>query len=81
MKGYVLYLIKKIKDVINIPITVVGSAGTLTDIGELFRKFKLIGVCAESLFVFKGMYRAVLISYPNVVEKEELYSNYVTRNV
>ena len=75
MKGYDLKLIEKIIDVVNIPITVVGGAGTLSDIGELFRKFKLIGACAGSLFVFKGVYRAVLINYPNVTEKEELYSN------
>ena len=54
----------------------VGGAGTLSDIGELFGKFGLIGACAGSLFVFKGVYRAVLINYPDVSEKEQLYLNY-----
>ena len=66
----------KIKDITNIPITVVGGAGTLDDIGELFRKFGLIGACAGSLFVFKGVYRAVLINYPTQEEKKQLIDIY-----
>ena len=76
MKGYDINLIEKINDIANIPITVVGGAGTLGDIGELFRKFKLIGACAGSLFVFKGVYRAVLINYPTEEEKQQLFNNF-----
>ena len=47
-------LIEKIMNVVDIPITVVGGAGTLSDIEELFGQFGLIGACAGSLFVFKG---------------------------
>ena len=36
-------------------------------------KFKIIGAAAGSLFVFKGKYRAVLISYPNREERKPLY--------
>ena len=50
------------------PITVLGGAGTLDDI-KLISKFKIIGAAAGSLFVFKGKYRAVLISYPNRQEE------------
>ena len=32
----------------------------------------LIGAAAGSLFVFKGKYKAVLINYPNHIEKESL---------
>ena len=80
MKGYDINLIEKIKGIVKIPITVVGGAGTLSDIGKLFKEFGLIGACAGSLFVFKGLYRAVLINYPNLIEKEQLYSNYFDRN-
>ncbi len=76
MKGYDINLIEKIKDAIDIPLTVVGGAGLLNDIGNLFKRFGLIGACAGSLFVFKGVYRAVLINYPDVAEKEKLYLNY-----
>ena len=36
----------------------------------LMNKFGIIGAAAGSLFVFKGVYRAVLINYPNRIEKD-----------
>ena len=50
-----------------------GGAGSLEDIKKIISKFKIIGVAAGSLFVFKGKYRAVLISYPNRQERLPLY--------
>jgi len=72
MKGYDMNLIKKIRDVISIPITVMGGAGTLDDIGSVIQQHGIIGVAAGSLFVFKGKYRAVLINYPTATEKTSL---------
>ncbi len=69
MNGYDMNLIKKIRDVISIPITVMGGAGTLDDIGSVIQQHGIIGVAAGSLFVFKGKYRAVLINYPTTIEK------------
>ena len=77
MKGYDFDLIGKIREVITIPMTVLGGAGTLSDIGLLIKKFGIIGASAGSLFVFKGVYKAVLINYPTRVEKDILIkSNY-----
>ena len=59
------------------PITVLGGAGNLQDIKELISKYKIIGASAGSLFVFKGLYRAVLINYPNRKEKEKLIAYWV----
>jgi cyclase len=73
MKGYDLGLIDKICEKISIPITVLGGAGSLQDIKKVIDKHKIIGVAAGSLFVFKGIYKAVLINYPQKKEKEELY--------
>lgn len=73
MKGYDLSLIEKIKPLINVPITVLGGAGSLDDIRKLIEKFGIIGCSAGSLFVFKGKYKAVLINYPNRIEKESFY--------
>lgn len=70
MKGYDLILVEKIRDAINIPLTVLGGAGSLKDMGQLIHKYGVIGSAAGSLFVFKGAYRAVLINYPNREEKE-----------
>ena len=36
--------------------------------------FNIIGAAAGSLFVFKGKYRAVLINYPDVQERNSMVS-------
>jgi len=72
MKGYDFSIIEKVRESISLPITVLGGAGTLDDIGKLINKFGIIGAAAGSLFVFKGKYKAVLINYPNSKEKEDL---------
>lgn len=74
MKGYDMNLIHKIREVIHIPMTVMGGAGTLDDIGGVIRQHGIIGAAAGSLFVFKGKFRAVLINYPTAAEKEILLS-------
>jgi len=73
MKGYDLNLIQRIREVISIPMTVLGGAGSLDDICAVIKRHGIIGAAAGSLFVFKGKYRAVLISYPNRAEKERLF--------
>jgi len=76
MSGYDHSLIDKIRKVISIPMTVLGGAGTLNDIGLLIEEHGIIGVAAGSLFVFKGKYKAVLINYPNPQEKQQLLEKY-----
>ena len=63
MKGYDLALIKKIRECTNVPLTVLGGAGNSDDILNLISEYKIIGAAAGSLFVFKGVYKAVLINY------------------
>jgi imidazole glycerol-phosphate synthase subunit HisF len=77
MKGYDLTLIEKVRNVITLPLTVLGGAGKLADIGELIRTYGIIGAAAGSLFVFKGTYKAVLINYPNWEEKDKLFMTYL----
>jgi cyclase len=72
MKGYDFDLVQKIRDEISVPLTVLGGAGSLDDISRLISKFGIIGAAAGSLFVFKGVYRAVLINYPNREEKDAI---------
>jgi len=72
MKGYDLALIDKIRELVSVPLTVLGGAGSLQDLGDLINKFGVLGAAAGSLFVFKGVYRAVLINYPNREEKNAL---------
>jgi cyclase len=72
MTGYDLQLAGKVREATNLPITVLGGAGSLKDISTLIEAFGTIGAAAGSLFVFKGKFRAVLINYPGRLEKDAL---------
>ena len=72
MKGYDIGLAVKLRQTVNIPITILGGAGSLDDIGEVISACGVVGAAAGSLFVFKGPYRAVLISYPDTPQKDQL---------
>ena len=73
MKGFDMNIISKIREVVTIPITVLGGAGNINDIKNVINKYGIIGVAAGSLFVFKGKYKAVLINYPDRNIKEQIY--------
>ena len=79
MKGYDYQLIEKIRNITTLPMTILGGAGSLEDIGNLINKYKIIGAGAGSIFVFKGKYRAVLINYPNDKEKTDLIKKYINK--
>lgn len=72
MKGYDMTLSEKVRKEISVPLTILGGAGSLEDIGGLISKFGIIGASAGSLFVFRGVYKAVLINYPSLEAKEDL---------
>jgi cyclase len=72
MQGYDLELATRVRGCMRLPLTVLGGAGSLEDIRGLIAKFGLIGAAAGSLFVFKGVYRAVLLNYPARAVKDAL---------
>ena len=72
MKGYDIALAKKLRAATRLPMSVLGGAGSLQDIGELIASCGVVGAAAGSFFVFKGAFRAVLISYPNPDQKDEI---------
>ncbi len=74
MKGYDMALAEKIRKEISVPLTLLGGAGSLDHIGSLINRFGIIGASAGSLFVFRGVYKAVLINYPSPEIKETLIS-------
>ncbi len=76
MTGYDTKLIDAVRGVVSIPVTVMGGAGKLDDMGALIRKHSVIGVAAGSMFVFKGKYRAVLINYPTAEEKNGFFREF-----
>jgi imidazole glycerol-phosphate synthase subunit HisF len=70
--GYDLALARAVRAATRIPVTFLGGAGSLADIGHLIGACGVVGAAAGSLFVFKGVYRAVLINYPSAQQKETL---------
>lgn len=72
MTGYDLKLAEKTREAVSVPITVLGGAGSKDDILGLVDRFKVIGAAAGSLFVFKGVYKAVLINYLSPAELQEV---------
>jgi len=74
MEGYELEYSQKIKNMLNIPLTILGGAGSHADISSLFYSLGIVGASAGSLFVFKGKYRAVLVNYPNQEEKNNIFT-------
>jgi len=75
MKGYDLELLTRVREAMTLPMTALGGAGALKDIAELIGRFGIVGAAAGSLFVFKGVYRAVLINYPNRADKDALIAH------
>ncbi len=63
MTGYDLELAKMVRSLFYSPLTILGGARSSTDVCDLESSIGICGAAAGSMFVFKGKYRAVLISY------------------
>jgi len=63
MAGYDLGLARAVRSAVSTPMTFMGGAGGVADMQELIDAVGVVGAAAGSMFVFKGSYRAVLISY------------------
>jgi cyclase len=73
MKGYDLELIKKVTRAVDIPVIASGGAGQFSDLSKAVLDGGAAAVAAGSLFVFQGIHRAVLISYPEIARLETLF--------
>lgn len=72
LTGYDLDLAEEVRHAISVPLTVLGGAGSSDDIRALIQRCGIVGAAAGSLFVLKGKYRAVLITYLTPEERDEL---------
>lgn len=63
MLGYDLDLIKKISEVVTIPVVALGGAGNSLHLKECFEKSYASALAAGSMFVYQGPHRGVLINY------------------
>jgi imidazole glycerol-phosphate synthase subunit HisF len=79
MLGYDLALAIRLRQALHVPMTVLGGAGSLADIGKLIEACGVVGAAAGSLFVFKGAYKAVLINYPNPAQKDDIIRSSLER--
>jgi imidazole glycerol-phosphate synthase subunit HisF len=77
MNGYDMDLAKLVRDCVTIPITFLGGANNLQNMEELINTVGVCGASAGSLFVFKGVYKAVLINYPDWMEKQKIYGKHI----
>ena len=67
-----IWNISEIAEITAAPISFLGGAGSLDHIKDLVTRFGAVGAAAGSLFVFKGKFRAVLINYPTMEERDQL---------
>lgn len=72
MSGYNLNLIKSITDVVDIPVVALGGAGSIGDFQAVVNDSKAAAAAAGAFFVFKGIHKAVLITYPSEIQIKEL---------
>jgi cyclase len=72
LDGYDLDLMASVRKAVGVPLTALGGAGSIEHMEALLRRIGIAGAAAGSLFVFKGVYRAVLINYPNRRAKDAL---------
>ncbi len=73
MSGYDLNFLDKIMNFVNIPSIIIGGCSSHEDIRTLFLNQKNIAAGCSSIFIFKGKFKAVLLSYPTEEEKKYIY--------
>lgn len=81
MRGYDLPLIRSIAGAVDIPVIACGGARGLDDFRRAVLEAGASAVAAGSVFVFQGVHRAVLISFPSRQEIEETFLEGVQKGV
>ena len=61
--GMDMKLLSSIRKKVGIPLTAVGGVSSLADIASVEREIGVCGVSVGAMFIFKGPYDAVLLSY------------------
>ena len=71
--GYDIKLLEMVSKAVEIPVIASGGAGKLQDFSDAVNQAYISGVAAGSMFVFHGKHKAVLITYPEYSELEQLF--------
>ena len=72
LSGYDLDLLSEITAAVSIPVIALGGAGNIQHFEQAIAKSRVSAVAAGSMFVFKGVHKAVLINYPSVSSLNDL---------
>jgi imidazole glycerol-phosphate synthase subunit HisF len=72
-KGYDIELMGKVSSSVDIPVVALGGAGKLKDFSDIVNQTRISAVAAGNFFIFHGKHKAVLISYPEYSELEQLF--------
>ncbi len=73
-QGYDISLVQRVSDSVSVPIIAAGGAHSINDFFTAVSEAHASAVSAGSMFVFHGVHRAVLISYPSQdILMEQLY--------
>lgn len=64
MNGFDEETIREFCEGLEIPVVALGGAGSMDDLQKTFRKLKVAGLGAGSMFVYYGSAKGVLINYP-----------------
>tara|TARA_B100000787_G_scaffold130728_1_gene99629 strand:+ start:401 stop:1162 length:762 start_codon:yes stop_codon:yes gene_type:complete len=73
MKGYNFEILENFLKYIDIPSIILGGCSQIENIRSLFNNFKSVAAGCSSIFIYKGKFKAVLISYPSELEKLKIY--------
>jgi len=73
MKGYDVDLISRVVGAVKVPIVACGGARTVQDLSTAIKQCGASAAGAGSMFVFQGPHHAVLISYPEYSELENIF--------
>jgi len=71
--GYDLPLIQKVSDAVDIPVIACGGAANDVDLASAVNEGHASASAAGSMFVFQGVHKAVLISYPNWDNMQKMF--------
>ena len=74
MAGYDIELIREISSQVTIPVVALGGAANYDDLIKVHKEGLATGLAAGSVFIYQSKLRGVLINYPSIAERLNLFN-------